>query len=182
MTFIMNIILIKLDKLIFKTFSTIAINFLVCLFLLMAMNVILRFFPIISIGWFDEIIELLFSWMIFCEAAVLWKLKEHPYIDLIENKIKNDVIKYKLFTLIELINISFLAFFVYYSCTLINNASAWSPIFKISKKIYYLSMPLSGLYMIACSLLFIYHHMDKIKKAKYEQRINDIESQYKIRS
>ena len=172
----MNKMLTKLDNLIFKSFNVIAMTFLVILFLLMSINVILRFYPIITIGWFDEIIELLFVWMIFCEAAVLWKLKEHPYIDLVESKIKNDVNRYKLFILIEFINISFLSVFVYYSSSLIINATAWSPIFKIPKKIYYLSMPLTGVYMIACSLLFVCQHIRKIEKSK------KITLQHKIRN
>lgn len=177
----MKNLITKLDKIIFWTLSNIAITFLIGLFILMAMNVLLRFFPIFSLGWFDEIIELLFSWMIFCEAAVLWRLKEHPYIDLLETKIKKESIRYKLAFIIECINITFLSTFVYYSYTLTSNSVAWSPIFKIPKKLYYISMPLAGIYMIGCSIAFMWSYKASIKEQKLEEKIQEIESKFEIR-
>lgn len=177
----MKNLIIKLDKIVFSTLSNVAIVFLVGLFILMAINVLLRFFPIFSLGWFDEIIELLFSWMIFCEAAVLWRLREHPYIDLLESKIKRASIRYRVAFCIECINITFLSIFVYYSYLLTSNSVAWSPIFKIPKKLYYLSMPVAGVCMICCSVVFILSCKSSIKERAKEERIEKIESKFDIR-
>ena len=36
-----------------------------------------RFFPVVSLHWFDEIIELLYAYLVFYGAAALWITREH---------------------------------------------------------------------------------------------------------
>ena len=51
------------DRGIFLFFRIFSLVLLCLLFVMMSLNVILRFFPVFSIGWFDEIVELSFAWM-----------------------------------------------------------------------------------------------------------------------
>ncbi len=51
-----------------------------CFFLLTILitaNVFVRFFPVVSLHWFDEIIELLYAYLVFYGAAALWITREH---------------------------------------------------------------------------------------------------------
>ncbi len=141
------ILLKKMDDVVEKILYVISAVCLVSLFALLVLNVFFRFFPIYTIGWFDEIVELLFAWMVFCQAAVLWKHNEHPYIDIIESKIKSKHIKLIHSLLINIVNVFFLILFTYYSYQLIIKSTAWSPIFQIPRSMYYLCMFVSGAYM-----------------------------------
>jgi hypothetical protein len=44
---------------------------------LISANVFVRFFPMVSLHWFDEIIELLYAYLVFYGAAALWITREH---------------------------------------------------------------------------------------------------------
>jgi TRAP-type C4-dicarboxylate transport system permease small subunit len=127
----------------------------------MSANVIARFVPVFSMGWFDEIVELSFAWTIFATAAVLWRQKAHPSIDLLETMLEGKRAQYLVLIFIELVSIGFLAVFTYYSYSLVANASASSPIFQIPRKVFYIVLPVTGAYMMTVSLFFLADHIRK---------------------
>jgi len=49
----------------------------VALLILLSGVVFVRFVPITSLGWSDEIVEWAFAWMVFMGAAALWRDNEH---------------------------------------------------------------------------------------------------------
>ena len=80
----------SIDKVILKTLKAITITSFVFLTILISANVFVRFFPIASLHWFDEIIELLYAYLVFYGSAALWISHEHFGVgDWIEKRISN---------------------------------------------------------------------------------------------
>lgn len=150
------------DRGIFLFFRIFSLVLLCLLFVMMSLNVILRFFPVFSIGWFDEIVELSFAWMVFATTAVLWRRRQHPQIDFLEFLLEGTRYRPMLLAVIECVNILFLSVFTYYGCMLVLNATATSPIFQIPRKIFYIAMPTAGIYMTILSLYFLAGHLKSI--------------------
>ena len=55
----------------------------VLLIVLVTSLILIRFMPIFSLGWADEIVEMAFAWMTFLGAAVLWRSRTHFRVDLV---------------------------------------------------------------------------------------------------
>jgi hypothetical protein len=58
----------------------------ICLVILLAivsLMVLIRFFPVVALGWEDEVVELAFAWMIFLGSAAVWRSHEHIVIDFV---------------------------------------------------------------------------------------------------
>ena len=55
------------------------------LLLLVGAGVFVRFVPVSSMGWADEIIELGFAWLVFFGAAWLWRNRTHFKVDLLQH-------------------------------------------------------------------------------------------------
>lgn len=152
----------KLDKFISSLFLTVGMLLLISLFVLTSVNVILRFFPVFSIGWFDEIVEVSVAWMVFTVAAYLWRDKAHPLIEFLAEYLEGSKAQYVLLSFVEVVNIFFLSAFTYYSFSLMMRATAWSPIFKIPRSFFYMSMPIAGAYMTLVSLFFLAGHIRRM--------------------
>jgi len=59
----------KVDQILAVVTKWGSVAWLVTLFLLIAAGVFVRFVPITSLGWADEIIELAFAWMVFLNGS-----------------------------------------------------------------------------------------------------------------
>ena len=55
------------------------------IFILVSAGIFVRFVPISSMGWADELIEMGFAWMVFLGATVLWKERTHFRVDIFPN-------------------------------------------------------------------------------------------------
>lgn len=126
---------------------------LVILLLLLTGNVLNRFVvPLsglrgFSFGWFDEIVEWSFAWMVFFGAAALWREKEHFVVDWLTAKLRGKTGGYVLSVILDLISLSFFLVFAVYGWRLTARASDWTPIFKLPKRLLYLCLPASGILM-----------------------------------
>lgn len=123
------------------------------LLILMTGNVLVRIFPIISLHWFDEIVELLFAWMVFIGSAVLYSKKDHFMIEWLGEKTKNTAIAPYYALAINLICLSFVAVFMYQSLRLTILAKDWTAVVNLPRRVLYVSMPISGLFMVYSSLV-----------------------------
>jgi len=65
------------DRIVGKFLKWGSVILLTIVFLLLIANVFFQFFPIISFGWFDEVIEMLIAWMVFLRTAALWRENDH---------------------------------------------------------------------------------------------------------
>ena len=114
---------------------------IVMLWILVTATVLFRFVPIFSMGWSDEIVELLFAWMVFICAAELCRQRKHFVVDLIPNMIAGTRTGHVLGIVIQLLALAFLLVFTYQGCKLAIQATDRSPYFEFPKILWYVSMP-----------------------------------------
>ena len=143
----------RIDKAILYTLKGMTITSFFFLTILISANVFVRFVPVASLHWFDEIIELLYAYLVFYGAAALWISHEHFGVgDWIEKRIKNIRMRYVYQMIIELLVICFALIFFYYSLRLTLLAQDVTNVFAIPKKILYSCLPASGIIMIIYSI------------------------------
>ncbi|KUK14138.1 MAG: TRAP transporter small permease subunit [Synergistetes bacterium] len=141
----------KLDRFMGKFLRFMSLFSLVALFFLVLGNVVFRFIPIFSFGWFDEIVEMMFAYFVFYGSAALWREGEHFVVYLIPSKFKGNARRAFDIT-IGIINILFFLVFFLYSLELTIRATDWTPIFRLPKRILYSCMPVSGFIMLLYSI------------------------------
>jgi len=143
----------SVDRMILKVLKAITITSFVLLTVLISANVFVRFAPIVSLHWFDEIIELLYAYLVFYGAAALWISREHFGVgDWIEKRIGNIRMRHVYRLIIEVLVLSFVVIFFYYSLKLTLLARDVTNVFAIPKRVLYSCLPVSGLLMIVYSL------------------------------
>jgi TRAP-type C4-dicarboxylate transport system permease small subunit len=162
-----------IDKVILNTLKAMTITGFVFLTLLISANVFVRFVPVASLHWFDEIIELLYAYLIFYGAAALWISHEHFGVgDWIEKRIKNIRMRYGYRMIIELFVIGFVVIFFYYSLRLTVLARDVTNVFAIPKRVLYSCLPVSGAIMIIYSIRNITVEMIGMIKSRREEGKN----------
>ena len=141
---------------------------IVCLFLLLILlsgNVLFRFVPIMSMGWYDEIVEMIFAWLVFIGAAALWRDSSHFRVEWIYAKLKNSISGNLVGILIELLALFFLIVMTYQGLKLTILANDWTPILKLPKRIQYVDIPIAGSLMVIYSIRNIARHIVYMKQA-----------------
>ncbi len=143
----------RIDQIILRALKAITITSFVFLTLLVSANVFVRFFPVVSLHWFDEIIELVYAYLIFYGAAALWISREHFGVgDWIEKRIKRARMRHVYKLIIQLLVMGFVLIFFYYSFQLTLLARDVTNVFAIPKKVLYSCLPISGFIMIIYSI------------------------------
>ena len=141
------------DRMILNALKVVTIVSFVLLTILITANVIVRFFPVVSLHWFDEIIELLYAYLVFYGAAALWILRGHISVgNWIEKGIANRRLRHLYRMFIELLVLGFAAVFFYYSLRLTILALDVTNVFAIPKRVLYSCMPVAGAIMVIYSL------------------------------
>jgi TRAP-type transport system small permease protein len=125
---------------------------LVFLWIIVTAIVLFRFLPIFSMGWSDEIVELLFAWMVFMGAAELCRQRKHFVVDLIPNMIAGTRTGQVQGIVIQLLALAFLLVFTYEGAILAIRATDRSPIFEYPKTLWYMSVPISGIIMVVYTI------------------------------
>ena len=109
--------------------------------------------PIVSLHWFDEIVELCFASMVFYGAAALWGTKGHFSVgDWISPRLPGERLRAFYKMLISLTCVVFLAVFFWFSLSLTVRATELSTVFQIPKAVFYSCMPISSMIMLLYSL------------------------------
>lgn len=142
----------SIDRLIGNFLKWGSVVLLAIVFILLIANVFFRFFPIVSFGWFDEVIEMLIAWMVFLGAAALWRENDHFAITFLPELVQGKKSGYALEILINLISLIFIGIFTYYSFNLTLRAADWTPVINMPKKLLYASMPIAGIFMVFYSI------------------------------
>ena len=163
----------NMDKVILKTLKIVTITSFVFLTVLISANVFVRFFPIVSLHWFDEIIELLYAYLVFYGAAALWISREHFGVgDWIEKRIPDIRMRHIYRLIIELLVLCFVVIFFYYSLRLTILARDVTNVFAIPKRVLYSCLPVSGLIMIIYSIRNVTIEIAGIMKPELEGKEN----------
>ena len=144
----------KIDKIVFAVLKAFTITLFVLLSLLVTANVIVRFIPVVSLHWFDEIVEMLYAYLVFYGAAVLWITREHFSVgDWIGATIlKGSRTRHVYRAVLEVLVLIFAAIFFYYSLRLTILAQDVTNVFAIPKRVLYSCMPVAGALMLIYSL------------------------------
>jgi len=143
----------RIDQMILIALKAVTITSFVFLTLLVSANVFVRFFPVASLHWFDEIIELVYAYLIFYGAAALWISREHFGVgDWIEKRIKQERMRHVYKLTIQLLVMGFALIFFYYSFRLTLLARDVTNVFAIPKRVLYSCLPISGFIMIIYSI------------------------------
>jgi TRAP-type C4-dicarboxylate transport system permease small subunit len=125
---------------------------IVCMFVLVVLVsalVLIRFVPIMSLGWADEIVELAFAWMVFMGTAVVWRSNEHITIDFIPQALAGTRTGRVLEVAVCLLILGFLAVFTWQGWFLTIQARGnTSPMLTMPRPLWYAAIPVSGLVMI----------------------------------
>jgi TRAP-type C4-dicarboxylate transport system permease small subunit len=125
---------------------------LVCLVVLLGLVsviVLIRFFPIMVLGWEDEVVELVFAWMVFLGSAAVWRSHEHIAIDFILQALAGSRAGRALEVVVGLLVLGFLAVFTWYGWLLTLEARGnTSPMLILPRPLWYAAVPVSGLVMM----------------------------------
>ncbi len=161
----------RLDQVTGWVLRFIAISCLMVLMFILGANVLSRVTGLFSMGWYDEIIELCFAWMVFFGAAELWRENQHFRIDWLYYALPKA--KRRIHTiLITLINIFFLGFLLVEGWNLTEKSSALTPIIGFPVAILYICIPASAAIMLLYALTDLFRHSPR--HAAEVETIDDI--------
>ena len=125
---------------------------LVGLWIVICAVVFVRFVPITSMGWTDEVVEFAFAWMVFLCAAGLWRQRTHFRVEVITEWLGNSKAGRALEILLSVMSLVFLLVFTYEGGLLAFKATDRSPIFELPKTLWYLSLPIAGIIMFGYTI------------------------------
>ena len=140
------------DRIVVNILRSISLFCFVTLIILLSAVVFVRFVPIASLGWSDEIVEWAFAWMVFTGVAVLWHDNDHFRVTWLESHLKGKKTGRAVDFLVKVCSIVFLAIMTYYGFQLMLCAHDRSPILELPRHLWYACIPLSGFLMIVYSI------------------------------
>lgn len=125
---------------------------LVTLLVLLTAVVFVRFVPLASMGWSDEIVEFAFAWMVFLGAAALWRDGTHFRVELVPEALTGSRAGRVVEIALRFMALGFFLVFTYEGWLLTRAANDRTPIFELPKFLWYLVIPISGAIMSAYTL------------------------------
>jgi len=125
-----------------------SVGCLVALLVLIAAGIFVRFVPIGSMGWADEVIEWAFVYMVFMGSVVLWKERSHFRVDLVPQWLAGTRGERALDISLGLLSLVFFLVFTYEGGVLTMRTMDNSPILDVPKLLWYAILPLSGIAFI----------------------------------
>lgn len=163
--------LFRIDRAVGWILRGIAILCLLVLMGILGANVLARVTGWFSMGWYDEIIELCFAWMVFFGAAELWRENQHFRIDWLYYTLP--WAKRRLHTIvISSINTVFLGFLLFEGWNLTERSSALTPIIGFPVAILYVCIPISAAIMLLYAIIDLFRHSPR--HAAEVETIDDI--------
>jgi TRAP-type transport system small permease protein len=126
------------------TIPVVALVALVCAEILLRVGVV----PV-SFTWADEIIELLFAWMVFLGTAIVWRTRAHIVVDLVPQLVAGTGVARLLEVVAAAFCLVFLAIFTWQGALF--TVQAWgntSPMLALPRPLWYAPMPIAGGMMI----------------------------------
>ena len=141
-------ILLKLDRFLVPILKWSSVACLAALLGLIAAGIFVRFVPIGSMGWADEVIEWAFVYMVFMGSAVLWRERSHFRVELIPHWLAGTRGVRALEFVLSLLSLLFFLIFTYEGTVLVLRTTDNSPILDLPKLFWYAILPLSGMAFI----------------------------------
>jgi TRAP-type C4-dicarboxylate transport system permease small subunit len=127
---------------------------LVALLGLVSLIVLVRFWPVLALGWEDEVVELAFAWMVFLGSAAVWRSHEHIVIDFIPQALAGSRAGRALEVVVCILVLGFLGVYTWYGWLLtIRSQGNTSPMLVLPKPLWYAAVPMSGVVMIGYTIV-----------------------------
>lgn len=102
--------------------------------IILTLNIVVRFVPIMSMHWFDEILELLYGALIFYGAAAVWVTHSHFSVgDWISKHLKSVRARFGYRLVVECFSLVFIAVFFWYSWELLLKTDEQTTAFAMSR-------------------------------------------------
>ena len=141
------------DRALLATLKWVCIVLFVAITLIMTLNIVVRFVPVMSMHWFDEIVELLYGALIFYGAAAVWVTHSHFSVgDWLSKYLKTVRARFAYRLVVELISLVFMVIFFKYALELTLSTDEQTTAFSMSKKWLYACMPITGAIMMVYSV------------------------------
>jgi TRAP-type C4-dicarboxylate transport system permease small subunit len=146
-------LLARLDRALALTLKWICIVLFVAITFILTLNIIVRFFPFMSMHWFDEILELLYGALIFYGAAAVWINHGHFSVgDWLSKRLHSIPARLAYRFVVELCSLVFMLIFLKYAFDLTLSTEEQTTVFSLSKKWLYACMPITGAIMVIYSV------------------------------
>ena len=142
----------KAEKIIDLAMRWGSVGCLAGIFILISAGMFVRFVPISSMGWADEVIEFGFAWMVFLGSALLWKERTHFRVDMIPNGLAGSQAGRTLDIIVNFMSLAFFLVFTLEGGILTMRTTDPSPILDLPKAFWYLIMPASGALFIGYTI------------------------------
>jgi TRAP-type transport system small permease protein len=127
---------------------------LVVLLALVSVMVLIRFWPVVVLGWEDEVVEFAFAWMVFLGSAAIWRSGEHIVIDFIPQALAGTRAGRALEMIIGALMLGFLGVFTWYGWLLtLQSQGNTSPMLVLPRPLWYIAVPASGVVMIGYTIV-----------------------------
>jgi TRAP-type C4-dicarboxylate transport system permease small subunit len=132
-----------LDRLLAATCRWIVIGCLLGLFALLTLGIVQRSLPLFTITGYDELIELLFGWMVFVGALALWREGALYRVDMLERALPRRP-RLALAALIHLAMLAVAAMLALKGWDFLRMAGETTPYLQIDKSYWYAAIPICG--------------------------------------
>ena len=143
----------RLDRALDVAMRFISAGCLVVLLGLVSLIVLIRFWPVVALGWEDEVVELAFAWMVFLGSAAVWRNHEHITIDFIPQALAGSRAGRALEVIAGVLTLGFLAVLTWYGWLLtLQSRGNTSPMLVLPRPLWYAAVPVSGLVMMGYTL------------------------------
>jgi TRAP-type C4-dicarboxylate transport system permease small subunit len=130
---------------------------------ILTLNIVVRFVPVMSMHWFDEILELMYGALVFYGAAAVWVVRGHFSVgDWISKFLPGMRARFIYRFFVEFASLVFIVIFFKYSLDLTLHTEEATTAFAMSKKWLYACMPISGGIMVIYSLKNMCVELDAI--------------------
>jgi len=143
----------KIDRVLATVLKYLTVTLFVVLTAIITANILLRVFPITSLHWMDEIVEMCFAGLVFYGAAGVWMVKGHFSVgDWIGKRVKSLRARSLYRLLVEVLSLLFVAVLFKYSLELTLRSGEVSSVFQIPKRVFYSAIPVSAFIMMVYSI------------------------------
>ena len=147
----------RIDQALMLVLEWVCIALFAAITFILTLNIVVRFFPFMSMHWFDEILELLYGALVFYGAAAVWVTHSHFSVgDWISKYLKSVRARFIYRLLVEVMSLVFIAIFFWYALELLLQTEERTTAFAISKKWLYACMPITGGIMVLYTLKNMY--------------------------
>jgi len=144
-----------LDQAVAK-FCKLACTFLLAsLFLLLGISILLRLVPLFTISGYDEIVELLFIWIVMLATVTLWRDGLLYRVAILEGLLPSRG-KFVLALAINLLMFGFAVMLAWYGWRFAAASGETTPFLRLDKTYWYAAIPVCAVLMAIYSLVWLW--------------------------